>query len=471
MIVISIIPKSKEQILKLKARYPEYYLEYRLDLTDDWNFIDKDTVDERVIMTIRDRNEAGTGVIQKKLSTADQKVRLYSDWVHKYGCLVDIEHSLLNKLTAPELVRLDRSHLIISIHSFDNNWEIIDIARRCLDIERSGCRYGKLALASNSWEKLLKLETLFRTTSSKILLAFLGEDGISKRCLYRHLGAEGTFVCLNGKETATGQLTVDLAEMLGLVSLTGKELIGGIIGGQQVKRSRGIDYYNSLFRAKKLSAVYLPFIVKDAENFQHWLEAGTRKSKVYGFSVTMPMKRKIASISGKQGMIVNLWDGKKEIFNTDLIAMEQILEKYKMLKKSSRILIIGSGASAQTTIQAIAGRAEIFISSRNFPEAIRLCSKIKAEYFIPENLKGKYFDLIINTTPLGMNDEDLLDFASGMDFKIAIDLPYRKGMTPLGRFCKETGKQYVSGMEFWQYQTEAQERYFMAAIDKRSSIE
>ncbi len=472
MIVISIIPKSKDQILRLKENYPEYYLEYRLDLTDDWSFIDEETVDERVILTIRDRSEAGVGVIQKKLAPADQKARLYSDWIAKYGCLVDMEHSLLNRLTAPELVRLDRSHLIISIHCYNNNWEIIDIARRCLDIERSGCRYGKLALASDNWEKLLPLETLFKTTSSKILLALMGEDGVSKRSLYRHMGAEGTYVCLSGKGLADGQLTVDLAEKLGLLTLTGKELIGGIIGGEQIINSRGLEYFNNVFREKKLDAVYLPFIIpfiiKDVEDFQSWLEAGTRKNRIYGFSVTMPMKRKIAGKDGKRDQVVNLWDGNKEFFNTDLTAMEQILKENNLLGTGRQVLIIGSGASARTSLKALKGKAEIFITSRNFPEAIRLCGKKRAEYLVPENLKDKYFDLIINTTPLGMKNEDLLDFAAGIDFEIAIDLPYRKGMTPLGRYCRANGKKYISGEEFWQYQAVIQEHYFLASILQRN---
>jgi shikimate 5-dehydrogenase len=109
----------------------------------------------------------------------------------------------------------------------------------------------------------------------------------------------------------------------------------------------------------------------------------------------------------------------------------------------------------------------VIISSRNFPAAIELANEYKAKYLIPENLKGKYFDVLINTTPLGMNNEDLLDFAEGVDFETAIDLPYRAGDTPLGRHCKAAGKKYVSGEEFWTYQSKSQEKFFEAAIQNK----
>jgi shikimate 5-dehydrogenase/3-dehydroquinate dehydratase len=467
MVVLSLIPESKAELLAIRARYPDYYLEYRLDLASDWSFIDEDTVDERVILTLRDRSECSKDVLQKKKVTLPEKIKFYCQWINDYNCLVDIEHSLLHRISIPELLKLNSNNLILSIHIHDYEWKVADLARRCLDIERSKCRFTKLALASDSWIKLQGLETLIRTTGSQVLVAFMGDDGISKRCFYRHLGAEGTYVSLKDRATATGQMDIELAETLGLKDISGIDLIGGIIGGKQVVHSQGLLHYNQLFRKKLLNAVYLPLIINDIMDFTTWLQSGNRMDYFYGFSITMPFKAEIAALAGKEGEIVNLWDGRKLTANTDLEAMDQLLWENIEQDKSKTVLIIGSGSSAKTVLQSTAGKADVIICSRNFPAAIELANEYKAQYLIPENLKGKYFDVLINTTPLGMNNEDLLDFAEGVDFDTAIDLPYRAGDTPLGRHCKAAGKKYVSGVEFWTHQSRSQEKFFEVAIQSK----
>jgi len=464
MLVLSLIPESKEQILAIRSKYPDYYLEYRLDLCNNWDFLDQDTVDERVILTLRDRSECSKDVLQKKKVSLSDKIKFYCEWIETYNCLVDLEQSLLYKLSAPELIKLNSNNLILSIHIHDCNWNVADMARRCLDIERSNCRYTKLALASDSWIKLQGLETLIRTTGSKVLVAFMGDDGLTKRCFYRHIGAEGTYVSLKGKPTAVGQLEIELAEILRLRDISGVHLIGGLIGGNQVVQSRGLKYYNDLFNRKSLIAAYFPLIVNDLMDFTTWLNSGSRKASCYGFSITMPYKEELADLAGKEGEVVNLWDGKKETANTDLKAMKQILKEGNIMKSDSKILILGSGSSAKNALEAIQGKAEVYICSRNFPAALALAKEFEVEYIIPENLKGKFYNVLINTTPLGMDNEDLLDFAVGVDFDTAIDLPYRDGGTPLGRFCEEKGKSYIGGEVFWKRQSKTQEEFFISAI-------
>ncbi|MCF7912245.1 MAG: type I 3-dehydroquinate dehydratase [Candidatus Cloacimonetes bacterium] len=464
MVILSLIPESKAEILAIRKRYPDYYLEYRLDLTSDWSFLDKETVDEHVILTLRDRSECSKDVLQKKNISLPDKIKFYCNWIKEFNCLVDIEQSVLHRISIPELLKLSSNNLIISIHIHDYDWNVADLARRCLEIERSECRYTKLALASNSWMKLQGLETLIRTTGSQVLVAFMGDDGVSKRCFYRHIGAEGTYVSLKNRATVNGQMDIEQAETLGLKNISGVDLIGGIIGGKQVVYSEGLEYYNKLFRKKLLNAVYLPLIINDIHDFHSWLHSGNRMDYLYGFSITMPYKAEIAALAGREGETANLWDGGIMILNTDLKAMNQILRENMKPGETGKILLLGSGASANTVLQATAGKAKVTICSRNFPAAIELAKKYKAKYVIAENLRGRHFDILINTTPLGANNEDLLEFAAGVNFDTAIDLPYRTGGTPLGRYCQANGKKYMSGQEFWIYQSKPQENFFLAAI-------
>jgi shikimate 5-dehydrogenase/3-dehydroquinate dehydratase len=465
MIVLSIIPDSKEELLKLKAKYPDYFLEYRLDLAKDWGFMDNSTIDEKVILTLRDPLETNREVLPAKSFTLDEKIKFYHNWIANYNCLVDLEFSVLDRLTHVQLISLNPANLIISSHIHNPDWNITEIAQLCLNIERSGCRYGKLAITSDSWMKLVSLETLIKTTSSKILLAVMGNNGVTKRCLYRHLGAEGTYVCLKNKETAGGQLNIELAEKLDLKNLTGNEYIGGILGGAQVLNSIGLLHYNRLFRKKGYKAIYLPFIVDNLPDFASWLNTGDRKQKVYGFSITMPLKKKIAKLAGKLNKIANYWDGATELHNTDLFAMKKLLNRNELLSGNKKILIIGNGATAETILIAIDGKAEVYISSRNFPQALDLARKYKAEYLILENLSGKFFSAVINATPLGMNNENLPDYIGKVYYEVAIDLPYKRGSTPWSKYCTSRNIKYCNGKDFWHDQAEIQENLFLEKLE------
>ena len=79
----------------------------------------------------------------------------------------------------------------------------------------------------------------------------MGKFGKISRILFRHLGAEATFIGLPDNPTASGQSTPQEAEILRLNTITEKTKIGGIIGGEQVEHSIGIRYYNNFLPTKR----------------------------------------------------------------------------------------------------------------------------------------------------------------------------------------------------------------------------
>lgn len=464
MIIISIIPKSKGQLKELRKLYPEDHLEYRLDLSDNWDCVDEETVDERVILTIRDESESDCETRQRRSIEKQAKLEHYAKWIKQYGCLVDMELRTYLLLSAREQADLPSEQLILSWHGINKGFDKEEIRSVIKQAELLSCRYIKLAVESSSWHDLDSLTEIINTAKKPLLLAILGSDGLSKRCLYKHIGAEGTYV--KSDQTARGQMSVDKAKLLRLGELTGEEKIGGIAGGIQVINSKGLEYYNKIFSDQGMQAVYLPFVIEDFEDFRSWLKVSGLREKFFGISVTMPWKEELSRIGSNRVGSGNLWDGGNEVFNTDIDAFKVIISDILGDKESKKVLILGSGGTAISALEALNGKCETCLSARNFPVGIRLCRKYGSRYVIPENLRGRRFDLLINTTPLGMQGEDVLDFAVGMEFSAAIDLPYNHESTPLGIYCHREGKKYYSGAEFWRYQAEGQKQYFMKKLDK-----
>ena len=224
MLIISLIPSSKQEIIKIKKQYPDYWLEYRLDLCNDWNFIDKETVDENTILTIRYESEAGNNVNQLHKPPVEEKIKNYSQLIKEYNCLVDIEESIYNKLPHNLRTQIPLSNLILSLHYFSDTWELSELKRRCRNIERINCRFGKIAVNNESWQRFDEISQIIHSAEISMLYACMGDEGLSRRLLYKHIGATGTYLCLPDRETATGQLDIKLAEKLKLNKIKGKEL-------------------------------------------------------------------------------------------------------------------------------------------------------------------------------------------------------------------------------------------------------
>ncbi|MCF7920636.1 MAG: type I 3-dehydroquinate dehydratase [Candidatus Cloacimonetes bacterium] len=453
MVVISLVPESKEQILRLRERYADYFFEFRLDLADNWNWLDKETVDEQVILTLRDPSEAGDKVLQQHLPSLEEKIELYQRWQQEFGCLVDLELGNWNFCK-----QLNRKKLILSWHK-SGDWAREEVAKKLKAMQSSGCRFGKIALEISDWKGFGELNSVTASAKTDLLVAFQGNAGISQRCLYRFIGAKGIYACLPGRETADGQPDMKLVEKLDLVKLTGKEKLSGIIGGEQIIKSLGLEYYNKLYKDHNLPAVYLPFIVEEAADFIKWVKLPAINEKITGFSVTMPWKEQLATLLGSTEGVINFWDGRELFLNTDLAAMEEILEELA-INKTSKILVAGSGGSAITALKALRKfHCQVDISARNFPRAIDLAKEYKIRYIIPENTTRKHYTLFINATTLGMKSENILDMIGSRKFEAALDLPYNDQETPLEAFCRTKNRKYISGRYFWQKQS--QEKYFL----------
>ena len=97
-------------------------------------------------------------------------------------------------------------------------------------------------------------------------------------------------------------------------------------------------------------------------------------------------------------------------------------------------------------------------------KGMELTSQYSRTFTHEDSINQKCFDVIINCTPIGMNNEDFLKKTKLLLPKMVIDLPYTEKNTLLINYCIENEIKYVDGEKFWKWQAEIQLEKFINAL-------
>lgn len=172
-----------------------------------------------------------------------------------------------------------------------------------------------------------------------------------------------------------------------------------------------------------------------------------------GFNVTIPYKEEIipyldhlegyAKQTKSVNTIVkknNLWIG----YNSDYIGFQSMLSFYDISLENKKVLIIGNGGSSKSV--------ELVCKELNAAQVTKICRAPKNSNEITFNDidSVKNYEIIINTTPVGMyphNDDPLLfslDIFSNIE--VVIDLIYNPLQTKLILAAKERNILAVNGL-------------------------
>ena len=224
----------------------------------------------------------------------------------------------------------------------------------------------------------------------------------------------------------------------------------------------GASLHNSLFKFFKLNSIYLPLKVKNTFQAKKILN----NFNFRGCSLSMPFKEKLINFvdeldsnAKKIGSINTVLKKNDKLigFNTDYYASKEILKK-KKLPKNSNILVLGSGGVAKAILHSIIDLKfkNIFLSSRNKKNFDKINIKKKVQFFKwSERHKVKY-DILINTTPLGMfgkfKNKIPINFFKKYLPILIYDLPVNHKGNLLCRFAKKNKIEYISGIESSYYQ-------------------
>ena len=349
--------------------------------------------------------------------------------------------------------------IMLSLHDFDRT---PPLTRAIRTPPRGQINVVKIATQARSIADSVRLLRLARG-SRNCVVSPMGETGLPARILSLREGSVLAYAPI-AEATAPGQVSLhDLKYLYRAHELNRHTKVYGVIANP-VAHSLSPLLHNSAFAARRISAVYLPFLVKDLRDFL----AAVPEFGIRGFSVTLPHKQTIlkhlkhcdplAADIGAVNTVTVRSDGSLSGCNTDYAGVLHALKKKFTLAKS-RVLIFGAGGSARAAAFALArGGANVAICARRDRAARELARAVGGEALPRRALRTEAFDALLNATPIGMHPAEGISplAASELHCRIVMDLIYRPEQTRLLRIASTKGIATVSGVEMFLAQGVAQ---------------
>ncbi|HET7148332.1 MAG TPA: shikimate dehydrogenase [Candidatus Nitrosopolaris sp.] len=235
--------------------------------------------------------------------------------------------------------------------------------------------------------------------------------------------------------------------------------------GDPIDHSLSPVMHNAAFQSVGLNCVYIAFRVPKGE-----LEVSLgslRATDISGFNVTIPHKvgimpyiDELDSSAEKANAVntVHCIGGTFKGYNTDVQGFLEPLHKRRVSFNGMKILLIGSGGAARAIVAALSnevGISHIIIANRTRKKADELIS-MASNLGLCANYTGMEYlgelalksDLIINSTPIGTNDEQsIVDYEHINKDSIVYDIVYSPMRTDLIEQAKNAKATVIYGYE------------------------
>jgi shikimate dehydrogenase len=151
-------------------------------------------------------------------------------------------------------------------------------------------------------------------------------------------------------------------------------------------------------------------------------------------------------------------DGKLYGYNTDYVGVLRTLQT-RIPLQNSRVLILGAGGAARAVAFALAeAGTSVCVTARRIEKAKSLARAAGGEAIARKQLRGEFFDAIVNATPVGMHPnvrQSPLD-EKELNCRLVFDTIYRPRQTRLLELAARRGIQTVSGLDMFVAQGTAQ---------------
>ena len=223
--------------------------------------------------------------------------------------------------------------------------------------------------------------------------------------------------------------------------------------------------HNYWIKENKIDAVYNKQRL-NAEDLKI-LVSKIRNREIAGVNVTVPFKKVIISYLDKLSpeaestQSVNticLNNNKVTGHNTDISGFEFSIEEIKYRIAEKRILILGAGGVVPSIIFALnkMKASTIILSNRTRIKAENLKKQFK-DLIIVDWGSLPDFDMVINATSLGLNNEDVinLDFTKVDKGKLYYDFIYNPEETNFLKKARELNNKTENGKRMFVYQAAA----------------
>src|SRR5712664_2305398 len=377
------------------------------------------------------------------------------------GCQwCDLEVETLRKLPGQSVREYPvPPRVLLSVHDFERT---PDLPGSMNPRPHGGVDAVKIAAEARTIHDSLRLLRLARSSKSFVAVS-MGEAGLPARILALREGSALAYAPV-AAATAPGQVSLhELKHLYRAHALTRRTRVYGVIG-DPIGHSLSPLLHNTGFAARRVDAVYLPFLVRQLGDFL----AAVPEFGVRGFSVTIPHKQAIlkhlkecdplAAEIGAVNTVTVRSDGSLYGCNTDYVGVLRALEK-KLRIKGSRALIFGAGGSARAAAFALSrAGATVGICARREKAAKELARAVGGEVIPRRALRTEFFDAILNATPVGMHPHGgISPLAPGeLHCRIVMDLIYRPQRTQLLKLAAQKRIATVSGVEMFLAQGIAQ---------------
>jgi len=379
----SSLGRAAEQEYKDGSNFLEFRLDYLTDPSGAPELIRsfrKRYPDSMILATCRHKQNKG----RFSGTTAEQISHLRS--AAKAGAMaidLEIESAEQAKSAVKEL--RDAAPLIVSYHNFANTPPLPPVLRRLRRIPAEAYKIATTALKPSDNLRLLMFA---REMSDEQLIVFgMSEIGSMTRVLSLGSGCRFTYAApFEIAGTAPGQIGAKEMRLLyRCEKLNRQSRVYGVIA-DPVAHSKSPLIHNRAFQARRVDAVYLPFLISPAQ-LSDWMKFASTLP-VAGFSVTIPHKQRIMRyldfvdpLAKRIGAVNTVWKrgGKWRGTNTDAEGIIKPLSRHLRLAHAS-VLIAGYGGGARAAAIALkdAG-ANITVTGRNMKEAQALARIVNAE--------------------------------------------------------------------------------------------
>jgi len=430
-----------------------------------------------VLLTLRSRSEGGEyqGTELSRLEILLEGAGLGADWI-------DVEHSAFWKGV---LDSVDPRRVIVSHHDLEKTPPSLDALAD--EMAASGAAVLKIATKANRLTDNLVIAEVLRHAARhgmNLCALAMGRAGVPSRVLGPSWGSWMTFASLPGGEpTADGQLPADqLADLFRVRRIGLDTRLYGVLG-RPLTHSLSPRLHNAVFAAQDRDAVYLPLEASDVEDFLRFCEAVPLR----GASVTIPYKEEAyarsasLSVEADRTGAVNtllrregLWHGE----NTDIEGFLRPLRRRTHVA-SLRAVVLGAGGAARAVVCALTSSgASVCVAARDAAKGQHLARRFAADHVSWSQLKGLSWDLLVNTTPVGMHPESDASPvpAEWLTGKWVYDLVYNPRETRLLQDAAKKGCRVIGGSEMFLaqavkqqmlwFETQPPEDVMQAALDE-----
>lgn len=390
---------------------------------------------------------------------------------------VDLEEDFQDQKTE-QAAEVSGVTVIRSFHDFSG--VPADLGRRLRNIKRNPGEVIKAAVMVQNTQELLKLvelalELKVRDGWGNRIILGMGPMGFPTRVLSTFLGSSITYSSAPGRQAAPGPVDPQtLVDLYRFPLIDENVRIFGIIGNPVI-HSESPGLHNRGFSLRAMDdAVYLPFQVDNLEAFFRLAEV----LDIRGVSVTIPHKQGVIPFLSSRDEGVEaagacntiVWrDGLRCGYNTDISGFTAPLKESMggAIPAGLRAAVIGAGGAARAVVYALRREGvEVLILNRTVERAKELAAVFGCSYgsLGEQERIADYPDLIVQTTSVGMNQEDPeYDPIPDYSFKggeIVYDIIYIPRLTPLLKRAVQSGCRVINGWEMLAAQAGIQFRLF-----------